>query len=112
MRAFSPLTLPGGRRGGGASPSSGPIYKELLSGTQYTGVPGFRSGAAGVVAPVPHSLRSASFAPLAKNPTAVDTAGISVQWLRYRAMLICGVLCGLGRDLPVHRPRAPHSCAI
>lgn len=30
-----------------------------------------------------------------ENPHAVDTAGISVVWLRYRAMLVCGVLCGV-----------------
>ena len=30
-----------------------------------------------------------------ENPDAVDTAGISVIWLRYRAVIICGVLCGL-----------------
>ena len=30
-----------------------------------------------------------------ENPAAVDTAGISVAWLRYRAVIICGVLCGL-----------------
>lgn len=29
-----------------------------------------------------------------ENPAAVDTAGISVIWLRYRAVMICGVLCG------------------
>jgi len=29
-----------------------------------------------------------------ENPTAVDTAGISVTWLRYRAVVICGVLTG------------------
>lgn len=29
-----------------------------------------------------------------ENPTAVDTAGISVSWLRYRAVMITGVLCG------------------
>lgn len=29
-----------------------------------------------------------------ENPAAVDTAGISVPWLRYRAVLITGVLCG------------------
>lgn len=29
-----------------------------------------------------------------ENPAAVDTAGISVIWLRYRAVLICGALCG------------------
>lgn len=30
-----------------------------------------------------------------ENPAAVDTAGLSVTWLRYKAMLICGALCGL-----------------
>jgi general nucleoside transport system permease protein len=28
-------------------------------------------------------------------PLAVDTAGISVSWLRYRAVLLCGLLAGL-----------------
>ncbi len=30
-----------------------------------------------------------------ENPRAVDTAGISVTWLRYRAVLICGLLTGI-----------------
>lgn len=30
-----------------------------------------------------------------ENPHAVDTAGISVTWLRYRAVIVCGVLCGV-----------------
>ncbi len=30
-----------------------------------------------------------------ENPAAVDTAGISVVGLRYAAVIICGVLCGL-----------------
>jgi simple sugar transport system permease protein len=29
-----------------------------------------------------------------ENPAAVDTAGISVAWLRYRAVLCAGFLCG------------------
>jgi simple sugar transport system permease protein len=31
-----------------------------------------------------------------ENPAAVDTAGISVTRLRYLAVIVCGVLCGLG----------------
>ena len=31
-----------------------------------------------------------------ENPAAVDTAGVSVAGLRYAAVLIGGVLCGLG----------------
>jgi simple sugar transport system permease protein len=30
-----------------------------------------------------------------ENPAAVDTAGLSVAGLRYRAVLCCGLLCGL-----------------
>ncbi|MET0428935.1 MAG: ABC transporter permease [Microvirga sp.] len=30
-----------------------------------------------------------------ENPAAVDTAGISVTGLRYTAVILCGVLCGL-----------------
>lgn len=30
-----------------------------------------------------------------ENPAAVDTAGISVVWLRYRAVIACGVLTGI-----------------
>jgi simple sugar transport system permease protein len=30
-----------------------------------------------------------------ENPAAVDTAGVSVVRLRYAAIVICGVLCGL-----------------
>jgi simple sugar transport system permease protein len=30
-----------------------------------------------------------------ENPAAVDTAGLSVSGLRYRAVLCCGLLCGL-----------------
>jgi simple sugar transport system permease protein len=31
-----------------------------------------------------------------ENPAAVDTAGVSVVRMRYAAVLICGVLCGIG----------------
>ncbi|MGB1237843.1 MAG: ABC transporter permease [Pseudomonadales bacterium] len=30
-----------------------------------------------------------------ENPQAVDTAGISVMWLRYRAVICAGILCGI-----------------
>lgn len=30
-----------------------------------------------------------------ENPHAVDTAGISVAAMRYRAMILCGMLCGI-----------------
>lgn len=30
-----------------------------------------------------------------ESPAAVDTAGIRVEWLRYRALIITGILCGI-----------------
>ncbi|MEM9638477.1 MAG: ABC transporter permease, partial [Pseudomonadota bacterium] len=30
-----------------------------------------------------------------ENPAAVDTAGVSVVGLRYAAVMVCGVLCGI-----------------
>jgi len=30
-----------------------------------------------------------------ENPAAVDTAGVSVAWLRYRAIICTGILCGV-----------------
>lgn len=30
-----------------------------------------------------------------ENPAAVDTAGISVPWMRYRALLLGGAICGI-----------------
>ncbi|SEQ62523.1 nucleoside ABC transporter membrane protein [Faunimonas pinastri] len=30
-----------------------------------------------------------------ENPAAVDTAGISVAWMRYRALMLTGLLCGV-----------------
>ncbi len=32
---------------------------------------------------------------LGENPAAVDTAGISVTWGRYRAVIVTGILCGI-----------------
>ena len=74
-------------------PVLGPIYSELISGHAVLAYIAF--------AMVPFTwwvlfrtrfglrLRAAG-----ENPAAVDTAGISVTWLRYRAVIIAGVLCG------------------
>ena len=45
-----------------------------------------------------------------ENPHAVDTAGISVAALRYKAVIIAGVLCGIaGAFISTYSPQA--SCA-
>jgi ABC-type uncharacterized transport system permease subunit len=42
-----------------------------------------------------------------ENPAAVDTAGISVTWLRYRAVICTGILCGFaGAFFPLSTPTA------
>lgn len=41
-----------------------------------------------------HSRFGLRLRAVGENPAAVDTAGISVTWLRYRAVIVCGVLCG------------------
>ena len=72
----------------------GPLYSQLLSGhnalvylaflcVPLTGV---------VLYKTRFGLRVRA---VGENPAAVDTAGISVGFLRYRALLCCGVLCGI-----------------
>ncbi|MDX1222966.1 ABC transporter permease [Sinorhizobium medicae] len=74
-------------------PVLGPVYADLLSGHFLLTYLAF--------AMVPFSwwilyrtrlgLRLRA---VGENPGAVDTAGISVIWLRYRAVICCGILCG------------------
>lgn len=75
-------------------PVIGPIYTELLSGHNilvYLAV---------LLVPVcwwvlfrtRFGLRLRA---VGENPKAVDTAGISVSWLRYRALMVTGLLCGI-----------------
>ncbi|MEL6481212.1 MAG: ABC transporter permease [Pseudomonadota bacterium] len=90
---FGPITFPG-VEAAREIPVLGPIYAELLSG--HT-LPVYLA-----LATVPLvawllwrtrfglRLRAAG-----EMPAAVDSAGVSVPWLRYRAVLIAGLLCGL-----------------
>ena len=48
-----------------------------------------------MVPAVPHPVRIAPARGGWENPAAVDTAGVSVIGLRFGAVAICGVLCGL-----------------
>jgi len=90
---FASLVLPGAAAIG-QLPIFGPIYQQVISGHNILvylaalAVPlawwvvyrtrfGLRLRAAG------------------ENPHALDTAGVSVAWVRYRALLITGLLCGI-----------------
>jgi general nucleoside transport system permease protein len=90
---FEAITLPGAEAIRGV-PIIGPIYAELLSGhsilvylaflmVPFTWWVLFRTR---------FGLRLRA---VGENPAAVDTAGISVAWLRYRALICTGILTGI-----------------
>ncbi len=90
---FGTLTLPFADRLADV-PVIGQIYSELLSGHNLLVYVAF--------AAVPFSwwvLYRTRFGlrlrAVGENPAAVDTAGISVTFLRYRAVIVCGILTGL-----------------
>ncbi|MEN8892702.1 ABC transporter permease [Planktotalea arctica] len=90
---FNPIELPFAEALSGA-PYLGPIYSELISGhTILVYV---------ALAAVPATwwlLYRTRFGlrlrAVGENPAAVDTAGVSVVGLRFAAVAICGVLCGV-----------------
>jgi general nucleoside transport system permease protein len=76
-------------------PLIGAVYRQLLSGHTLLAWLAF--------AAVPLTwwvLQKTRFGlrlrAVGENPAAVDTAGISVTTLRYSAVVLCGILCGLG----------------
>jgi simple sugar transport system permease protein len=90
---FPPLIWPGANDFQSV-PIVGPIYSVLLSGHNILVYIAF------IAVPVTYwvlyrtrfGLRVRA---VGENPKAVDTAGISVPRLRYEALLITGVLCGI-----------------
>lgn len=90
---FEAITLPGADAIADL-PIIGPLYAELISGHSILVYMAF--------AAVPLSwwlLYRTRFGlrlrAVGENPAAVDTAGVSVVGLRYAAVAICGVLCGI-----------------
>jgi len=90
---FEGITLPGADAIADV-PIIGPLYAELISGHSILVYMAF--------AAVPLSwwlLYRTRFGlrlrAVGENPAAVDTAGVSVIGLRYAAVAICGVLCGI-----------------
>ncbi len=90
---FAPITLPGVEALAGV-PVLGPLHAELISGHNllvYLAVL--------AVPAVSWLLFRTTFGlrlrAVGEKPEAVDSAGVSVVWLRYRAVLIAGALCGV-----------------
>lgn len=90
---FTPITLPFAE-GLGAVPVLGPIYRDLLSGHTILVYVAFACVPLTwwVLYRTRFGLRLRA---VGEAPEAVDTAGISVVRLRYAAVIICGVLCGI-----------------
>ncbi|MCT8161243.1 ABC transporter permease [Pseudoruegeria sp. SHC-113] len=90
---FEPITLPFAEALAEV-PLIGPIYSELISGHSILVYV--------AMATVPltwwvlfRTRFGLRLRAVGENPGAVDTAGISVVRLRYTAVIICGVLCGI-----------------
>jgi general nucleoside transport system permease protein len=90
---FTAVDLPGARAMAEV-PVIGPLYAELVSGHNLLVYLALLS-----VVVVWWTLYRTSFGlrvrAVGESPEAVDSAGISVAWLRYRGVLIAGLLCGV-----------------
>lgn len=89
---FSPITLPGVDLIRDV-PIVGPLYANVISGNNLLTYLAFLAVPISwwVLYRTRFGLRLRA---VGENPGAVDTAGISVTWLRYRAVLVAGFLCG------------------
>jgi ABC-type uncharacterized transport system permease subunit len=89
---FMPLKIPGAE-GIGSVPIIGPLYANVLSGHSLLVYVAFL--AVPLVWWVLYRTRfGLRLRAVGEDPKVVDTAGISVTWLRYRAVIIAGTLCG------------------
>lgn len=89
---FASITLPGAEAIADV-PVIGPIYAVIISGQTLLVYIAF------LMVPVTwwvlfRTRFGLRLRAVGENPAAVDTAGISVTWLRYRAVIICGILTG------------------
>lgn len=90
---FNPITLPLAETLRDV-PVIGPVYYELISG--HTALVYIALLTVPLTAWVLYSTRfGLRMRAVGENPAAVDTAGVSVIGLRYVAVIICGVLCGI-----------------
>ena len=90
---FTEITLPGVEMMADV-PIIGPVYTDLISGHNLLVYVAFLSVpfTYWVLFKTRFGLRLRA---VGENPAAVDTAGISVVWARYRAVIVCGILCGV-----------------
>ena len=90
---FEPITPPFADALAGV-PVVGPIYQQLISGHTLPVYLAFLCVPLTwwVLYRTRFGLRLRA---VGENPAAVDTAGISVVGLRYAAVMICGLLCGI-----------------
>jgi len=90
---FMPIVWPGASAIRSV-PIVGPLYANLISGHNLIVY------AALLAAPLVHWIvMSTRFGlrlrAVGEAPLAVDAAGVSVSWLRYRALIICGLMTGI-----------------
>ncbi|TDE39860.1 ABC transporter permease [Antarcticimicrobium sediminis] len=90
---FSPIELPLAGPLSGV-PVLGPVYSDLLSGHSVLVYIAFLAVPATwwVLYRTRFGLRLRA---VGENPAAVDTSGVSVVGMRYAAVAICGLLCGI-----------------
>ncbi|MFK7870507.1 MAG: ABC transporter permease [Roseobacter sp.] len=90
---FEPVTLPFADSLASV-PIFGPLYAELISGHSVLVYLAFAFVPLTwwILFRTRFGLRLRA---VGENPAAVDTAGVSVIGLRYAAVIICGVLCGI-----------------
>lgn len=90
---FSPIILPGADMMREV-PFIGPLYSNVISGNNILTYMAFLAVPISwwVLYRTRFGLRLRA---VGENPGAVDTAGISVTFLRYRAVLMAGLLCGI-----------------
>ena len=93
VERFNPLELPLSETLS-SIPIFGPVYRDLISGHNLIAYFAF------LMVPLTwwvlyRTRFGLHLRAVGENPAAVDTAGISVSWARYRAVICCGVLCGV-----------------
>ncbi|MQB44588.1 ABC transporter permease [Rhizobium sp. ICMP 5592] len=89
---FVPIILPGADAMRGV-PIIGPLYANVISGNNILTYLAFLAVPISwwILYRTRFGLRLRA---VGENPGAVDTAGISVAWLRYRSLICAGILCG------------------